>query len=90
MEKQKYLFTPIQSDGKRLRSTEFESYSHSCEGIARSEMYWYSDGTLFRVENSDTNAVEWFRKVDSGDPVSMSALEKVNEQDVLNLLYGNN
>lgn len=88
MKEQKYLLTPIHSNGERLRTTEYSGYTH--EAIARSDMCFFADDTLFRVENTDTHVVNWFRKVCSHNDISVSELEKINECDILNLLYGSN
>ena len=80
----KFRVTPIEYDGKRMRSYELDA--STAEIAVRCDMCLYTIGTLFLVENLTTKSVEWFRKIRS-DYVAVADLEKLNEQDILNILY---
>ncbi len=80
----KFRVTPIAYDGKRMRSYELDT--STAEIAVRCDMCWHNFGTLFLVENLTTKQADWFRKIRSVH-VAVADLEKLNEQDILNILY---
>lgn len=80
----KFRVVPIEYNGKRMRSYELDA--STAEMAVRCNMCWHLFGTLFLVEDLTTKSVEWFRKIRS-NYVAVADLEKLNEQDILNILY---